>query len=310
MKKLITIEGLSKAWVAQLFDVADQYKAVAERQSSVPPSHWGRGRRMVCLFSEPSTRTLCSFLWAAKALGISILPFYETQSSVQKAESLVDTVLNLEAMGVEGFVVRQGDPVVVQAIADALSKETVLINGGAGAYAHPSQALLDAFTLQQRISNWQTLSVAIVGDIRHSRVARSLVALLSLLGVQDVRLVCPNYFRPDDAVSWSGQWCDTLAEGIDGVDVVYGLRVQKERLSAALAFNDQGYIQAFQLSAKRLAKLCPKAWVMHPGPVNRGVEITDEVADGAKSLILEQVRLGVFVRMAIIESLFLEPWSS
>jgi aspartate carbamoyltransferase catalytic subunit len=249
------------------------------------------------LFFEPSTRTLASFELAAKKLNADVLTLPIETSSVNKGETVLDTVKNLEAMGVKKFVVRHKQT-IMQELAEQLNSTSQLICAGEGAEHHPSQALLDMLTIQQHKKNFENLAVTIVGDVLHSRVARSDIRALKILGCNDIRLVAPQQFLPTDL--------DGLTVEIDfdkavaDVDVIIMLRIQHERLPSEMKINHQQYIAQYQLNAQRLAKAKSNAIVMHPGPMNRGVEITNEIADGPQSVILQQVHNGVAARMAIL----------
>lgn len=257
------------------------------------------------LFAENSTRTRCSFEIGAQKLGAYVLNFDTTSSSIQKGESLLDTVDNLAAMGVNLFVVRHSEVGMPAKLAEHLGIRAAVINAGDGTNEHPTQAMLDMLTIHRHKANFSKLSVAIVGDIQHSRVARSVCFALNTLGVSDIRLVGPLLLLPEKTALPSPhiQLHHHLSQGIADADVIMMLRIQHERFQQnETAFNLNEYIANYGLNAEALKQAKPDAIVMHPGPINRGVEITSEVADGPQSVILEQPKLGVAMRMAIMEN--------
>ncbi|MBR0347148.1 MAG: aspartate carbamoyltransferase catalytic subunit, partial [Rudaea sp.] len=263
------------------------------------------GRTLINLFFEPSTRTRTSFDLAAQRLGALVINFDIERSSTVKGESLLDTIDTLEAMHTDAFVVRHKESGTPETIARHLRTRAAVLNAGDGNHAHPTQGLLDALTLSRHVDDFSKLSVVICGDIRHSRVARSDVHVLRTLGVRDLRLCAPAELLPDADSAEFGQ-C-TLVEDFDtavaGCDAAIMLRLQKERMEAAAIPSEAEYFARYGLTAARLARAKPGCRVMHPGPINRNVEIADEVADGAQSLILEQVANGVFARMAVLTEL-------
>lgn len=258
-----------------------------------------RGQTLATLFFEPSTRTQASFELAAKRLDADVLNLSLANSSTQKGETLVDTVKNLEAMGVNFFVLRHTDT-VMEHVAAILNRETHLISAGEGKLHHPSQALLDMLTIQQAQPKFENLSVAIVGDILHSRVARSDIEALKLLGCQDIRLISPENLQATDLLGVQHE--TDMDRGLANADVVIMLRIQKERMFDIQIDSEAAYIEHYQLNQARLALAKPNAIVMHPGPINRGIEITNDVADGLQSVILKQARNGVAARMAILSA--------
>jgi aspartate carbamoyltransferase catalytic subunit len=297
---LITLEGLSKI---QLFDILDLAESLhknpenlSKYQSKIAAHHV-----MVSLFFEPSTRTRLSFELAAKRCGINTLIFDSDTASTQKGECLLDTFQTLEAMGCTLFVVRHAEAGIVATLANHAQSQTVLINAGDGDRAHPTQGLLDAYTIRQhKGSDFTQRSVLIVGDIIHSRVAQSNLHALRTLGVPDIRFCGPSSLLPKSNIE-GVRLFDSLDEALKDVDVIMTLRVQKERFVDQTAIpNEQTYAKHFGLTAQRLKHAEPNALVMHPGPINRGVEIESEVADGAQSVILQQVNNGVYVRMAVM----------
>jgi aspartate carbamoyltransferase catalytic subunit len=262
-----------------------------------------RGRTIVNLFAEDSTRTRISFEAAAKRLSADVINFSAKGSSLSKGESLKDTAMTLQAMGADAVVIRHSASGAAQRLADSEWMSGSVVNAGDGTHEHPSQALLDAFTIRKHLgmgaSDLSGLSVAIVGDILHSRVARSNVLLMSLLGAQ-VTLVAPPTLLPVGIESWPVTVSYDFDSVIPHVDVVMMLRVQQERMSDLFFPNAREYSRYFGLNGERMANMKSGAIVMHPGPMNRGLEISAEVADGARSVITEQVTNGVSVRMAIL----------
>lgn len=262
-----------------------------------------QGKLIANLFFEPSTRTRISFQIAEARLGaMSILP--EMQStSLLKGESLLDTIKTIEAMGVNAFVIRHHDNGVMSWIAEHLNENTHMINAGEGWLQHPTQALLDLFTIKQHKSNWENLSVAIIGDLLHSRVARSLVDALHIMGVTDIRLIAPKALHAEDDVCHKTRTFTDLASGLNNTDVVVCLRLQKERMSREHLINEGEFCRLYGITAQSIKHAKPNAIVMHPGPINREIEISSEIADSASSVILKQVKNGVAVRMAVLKLL-------
>ncbi|MFT3741332.1 MAG: aspartate carbamoyltransferase catalytic subunit [Gammaproteobacteria bacterium] len=290
---LLSIDDLSLAQIQQVFVVADQ--ASHAKSADLSPKH----QVVANLFFENSTRTRCSFEIAAKKIGAEVMNFDFQTSSIHKGETWLDTVDNLQAMGVNYFVIRHREEEFPFKVARHLGERASVINAGNGSQEHPTQALLDAYTLSRHFSDFAQLKIAIVGDIRHSRVAHSNVKLLTKLGVKDIRLVGPASLLPTATTVHCEQ---NLLAGIEGVDVVMMLRIQKERIDT-LDLDDAAYHADYGLTVDKLRSADPKALVMHPGPINRGLELTSEVADGPQSIILEQVRNGVFIRMAVLKLL-------
>ena len=294
-RHLLSIEGLTAAQITTVLDTAHQMKQVGERAVKKLPTL--RGRTVATLFYEPSTRTRLSFELAAKRLSADVLSFAVATSSVVKKESLVDTVRTLEAMGVDTFVVRHAVPGACHLIA-RLTTRTVL-NAGDGAHAHPTQALLDMLTIREHRGSLAGLRVVIVGDITHSRVARSNIFGLRTMGAE-VTVVGPPTLVPDRIGELGVRVSYDLDRAVEGADVVMALRLQRERQQAGLLPSIREYVKLFQVTAARIARAKPGCLVMHPGPMNRGIEITPEVADGAQSVIQEQVANGIAVRMALL----------
>ena len=302
LQHLLTLDGLSAATITRLLDAAEEL---------CPHAHGGTtlrstlaGRTVCTLFFEPSTRTRSSFQLAATRLGADTLGFDVMASSAKKGETALDTMRNLEAMGVDCFIVRHADNGAVAALAAGARDTTHFINAGDGRSAHPTQGLLDMLTLRQRKgADFSKLKIAIVGDVRHSRVARSDIHALRALGAGEIRVCGPAALLPDDGTLAGCRVLHDLDRALEGVDVVMMLRLQRERMQEGLVDSLEQYFQQFGLTTARLRGARPDAIVMHPGPMNRGVEISDEVADGAQSVILDQVANGVAVRMAVMREL-------
>lgn len=300
-KDLLGIRELSVEEINTILDTAESFKEVSARSIKKVPAL--RGKTVINLFFEASTRTRTSFEIAAKRLSADAVNISASTSSVSKGESLIDTAQNLQAMAPDAIVIRHPSPGVPHQLSRMVSAS--IINGGDGAHEHPTQALLDAFTIREHKGNIAGLQVAIVGDIMHSRVARSNVHLLTRLGAH-VRiagprtLIPPGYERLIENSEGSLTVCDHIDEAITGSDVVMMLRIQRERMSAAFLPSLKEYSIHYGLTLRRLELAASECIVMHPGPVNRGIEISSEVVDSARSLILDQVTNGVAVRMAIL----------
>ena len=295
MQHLISIEDLTAEEVTVILDTAEQMLPIAERrQKSVPTL---RGKVVCNLFLEDSTRTRISFDLAAKRLSAEVINFSAKGSSVSKGESFKDTALTLDAMGVDCVVVRSGSSGAPLQLSHYL--DVPILNAGDGWHQHPTQALLDVFTMRRHLGELAGRRVAIVGDILHSRVARSEVQALHLLGAEVV-LVAPPTLLPPAVGTWGATVAPDLDEVLPGVDVVYLLRVQRERMHRAFFPTSNEYARFWGVDGRRLATMKPDALVMHPGPMNRGVEISGEVADSDRSVIVEQVTNGIAVRMACL----------
>jgi aspartate carbamoyltransferase catalytic subunit len=303
---LLTLDGMSRATMTRLLDRA---QAFADGQAAPDAL---RGTAVCTLFFEPSTRTRLSFQRAAQNLGADVLNFDAATSSTTKGETARDTLKNIEAMGVRGFVIRHHEDGVLNELARHVDPQTRLINAGDGRSAHPTQGLLDMLTLRQRFGqDFSGLKVAIVGDVLHSRVARSDLHALRILGAGEIRICGPAALLPpvDDSggMLHGCTVTDDFDEAVDGVDVLMMLRLQRERMEQGLVASLDDYHRDYGLTPARLQRAAPGAAVLHPGPINRGVEIDDAVADGPQSLILRQVANGVAVRMAVLESLLVRP---
>ena len=301
MKHLLSISDLSKSDAISILDTAAELARVSDGAVKKLPTL--RGRTIVNLFAEDSTRTRISFEAAAKRLSADVINFSAKGSSLSKGESLKDTAMTLQAMGADAVVIRHPASGAAQRLADSEWMSGSVVNAGDGTHEHPSQALLDAFTIRKHLgmggSDLSGLSVAIVGDILHSRVARSNVLLLSLLGAK-VTLIAPPTLLPVGIHNWPATVSYDFDSVIPHVDVVMMLRVQQERMSDLFFPNAREYSRYFGLNIERMSTMKSGAIVMHPGPMNRGLEISAEVADSARSVITEQVTNGVSVRMAIL----------
>jgi aspartate carbamoyltransferase catalytic subunit len=297
-RHLLGIEGLSRPDIETLLDMAEQdvelSRRVEKKRSDL------RGRTQINLFYEPSTRTQASFEIAGKRLGADVMNMTVSRSSESKGETLLDTAMTLNAMRPDIIVVRHAQAGAAHLLAKKV--DCSVVNAGDGAHEHPTQALLDALTIRRNKGRIEGLSIAICGDILHSRVARSNILLLSALGAR-VRVVGPSTLAPDRLKSLGVGVYHDIKRGLANVDVVMMLRLQHERMTGALAPSAREYFHFFGLDEEKLALAAPGALVMHPGPMNRGVEIDSAVADGDRSLIREQVEMGVAVRMAVLEAL-------
>ncbi len=296
LRHLLTLEGLSREQLLQLLDRA---QAIVDEGADRVLA----GTAVCTLFFEPSTRTRLSFQRAAQRLGADVLNFEAATSSATKGETARDTLKNIEAMGVRGFIVRHAHDGAVAALAAAAAEGTALINAGDGRHAHPTQGLLDMLTLRQAKGDFGGLKVLIVGDIKHSRVARSDLHALRALGAAEIRVCAPTSLLPDADVLAGCRVVEEFDAALEGVDAIMMLRLQRERMEEGLIASLDDYHRDYGLTAERLHRAGSEAVVMHPGPMNRGVEIDDDVADGPQSLILKQVANGVAVRMAVLEAL-------
>jgi len=292
---LLGVAELSTAEILHVLDTAESFVEVAARPIKKVPTL--RGKTVINLFFEPSTRTSSSFEIAEKRLSADNINFSTSSSSLTKGETLLDTARNLEAMAPDLVVIRHAHPRVPHALAERLASG--VINAGDGAHEHPTQALLDAFTIRRRKGRVEGLKIAIVGDVAHSRVVRSNVLCLTKLGA-GVTVAGPRTMMPEEPESLGARVVYSLEEAIEGADVVMMLRVQLERQARAAFPSEREYFEFFGLTAERLSRARDDAIIMHPGPINRGIEIASEVADGPWSVILEQVANGVAVRMAVL----------
>ncbi len=298
LRHLLSIEGLPRAILVHILDTARSFASVTEREIKKVPLL--RGKSVFNLFFESSTRTRTTFEIAAKRLSADVVNLNVATSSQSKGETLLDTVANLAAMHADLFVVRHATSGAPHLIARHVAPEIHVINAGDGRHAHPTQALLDMFTIRHFKGDFSRLKVAIVGDVLHSRVARSEIHALTTLGVPEVRVVGPRTLIPTQVEKLGVHVHHDMATGLKDVDVVMMLRLQNERMNGALLPSAQEYFKWYGLTPARLALAASDAIVMHPGPMNRGVEIDSAVADGAQSVILPQVTFGIAVRMAVM----------
>ena len=299
---LLTLEGLPAPIITQILDTAEPFVSVAEREVKKVPLL--RGKAMFNLFFENSTRTRTTFEIAAKRLSADVINLNIGVSSTSKGETLLDTIDNLCAMNADLFVVRHsqsGAPHLIASHLHATGRTHVhVVNAGDGRHAHPTQGLLDLYTIRHYKKDFRGLTVAIVGDILHSRVARSLIHGLTTMQVPEVRVIGPRTLLPAQVESLGVRVVNDMREGLRGCDVVVMLRLQNERMKGALLPSAGEYFKHYGLTGEKLALAKADAIVMHPGPMNRGVEIDSPVADGARSVILPQVTFGIAVRMAVL----------
>jgi aspartate carbamoyltransferase catalytic subunit len=301
LRHLLSTEGLSAAMIRRILDTADQFVSVSERDVKKVPLL--RGRSVFNVFFEGSTRTRTTFEIAAKRLSADVINLNVAVSSTSKGETLLDTVYNLQAMDADMFVVRHGQSGAPHLIARHVKPGVAVINAGDGRHQHPTQGLLDMYTIRHYKKDFSGLTVAIVGDILHSRVARSQIHALKTLGVPDLRVIAPRTLIPADVERLGVRVFTDMAQGIKGCDVVVMLRLQNERMNGALLPSASEFFKCYGLTAEKLAGAKPDAIVMHPGPMNRGVEIDSPVADGPQSVIMPQVTFGIAVRMAVMSML-------
>ncbi len=295
---LLSIEGLPASVVLHILDTAGTFLSVNDRDVKKVPLL--RGKSVFNLFFENSTRTRTTFEIAAKRLSADVINLDIARSSTAKGESLLDTIANLSAMHADMFVVRHSQSGAPYLIARHCAPHVHVVNAGDGRHAHPTQGLLDMYTIRHYKKDFTQLVVAIVGDIVHSRVARSDIHALTTLGVPEIRAVGPKTLVPGDLKEMGVRVCHDMSEGIRGADVVIMLRLQNERMNGAMLPSAGEFFKTFGLTAEKLALAKPDAIVMHPGPINRGVEIDSSVADGSQSVILPQVTYGIAVRMAVM----------
>ena len=299
MKHLLYLKDLNQSQINKILDLSQEYL-----DSNFSNNHGNllQNQSVASLFFEPSTRTSASFQVAAKRLGAETVIFFdEDKSSTIKGETILDTVRNIEAMGVRAFIIRTGDIDLFDSLIENINKETCLISAGESSISHPTQGLLDLLSIKQSKGSFENLRIAIMGDIRHSRVAKSLAEGLSIMNTGKVVLISPEEFRPDMNEFPGTEYVADPIRGLNDCDVVVTLRVQEERIES----NENGmsledYAEKYQLTIDKLELCKPDAIVMHPGPMNRGVEISNEVADGKQSVILKQVENGVAIRMAVL----------
>lgn len=298
LKHFLTTEGLSRNLLLSILDTAESLTGVTDRSVKKVPLL--RGKTVANLFLEPSTRTRTTFELAAKRLSADVLNIPMDISATRKGESILDTLRNLEAMHVDMFVVRHLQSGTAHFIAQHAAPHISIINAGDGHHAHPTQAMLDIFTIRRHKPDFSMLKVAIVGDILHSRVARSQIHALNTLMTGEIRIIAPQTLLPVDVENLGVKVFYSLSEGLKDIDVVIMLRLQRERMQSGRLPSEHEYYYQYGLTSDRLAIAKPDAIVMHPGPINRGVEMSSKVANGAQSVILEQVTHGIAIRMAVM----------
>lgn len=298
LRHFLSLEDLPRALLMNILDMADSFLEVGTRTVKKVPLL--RGNTVCQVFFENSTRTRTTFELAAQRLSADILTLNISTSSASKGETLFDTVHNLEAMTADMLVVRHPDSGAAHFIAQNVSPGVAVVNAGDGRHSHPTQGMLDMLTIRRHKGEVAQLSVAIVGDILHSRVARSNLIALKTLGCTDIRVIAPKTLLPVGIEDYGVRVYTDLAQGLKDVDVVMMLRLQKERMLGALLPSEGEFYRCYGLTAQRMALAKPEAIVMHPGPINRGVEIESSVADGPQSVILQQVTYGIAVRMAVL----------
>ena len=307
LQHLLSIDGLPRAMIQHILDTAEGFAGLVDPRREVKKLPLLRGRTVFNLFFENSTRTRTTFEIAAARLSADVINLNVQYSSTSKGESLLDTIDNLSAMHADIFVVRHaqsGAPYLIAKHLDRVTEGRIhVVNAGDGRHAHPTQGLLDAYTIRHYKKDFTKLRVAIVGDVLHSRVARSDIHALTTLGVPEVRVIGPRTLLPAGLEQMGVKVFTDMAKGLAGVDVIMMLRLQNERMNGALLPSAQEYFKSYGLTPEKLALAASDAIVMHPGPMNRGVEIESSVADGSQSVILPQVTFGIAVRMAVMSML-------
>ena len=298
LRHFIDIDSLPKELLKDILDLAESFAVVSGQPVKKVPLL--RGKTIVNLFFESSTRTRTTFEIAAKRLSADVLNLQVEHSATKKGESLLDTLRNLQAMHCDMFIVRHPSSGAAEFISKHVGENISVINAGDGRHAHPTQAMLDIFTLRQRFKSFENLKVAIVGDILHSRVARSLISALNTLEVSEVRVVAPKTLMPIGVDELGVKSYFDMDQGIKDCNAVIMLRLQNERMNSSFIPDINEYYNLYGFTPERLGKIDKEGIIMHPGPVNRGVEISSEIADSSRSLILQQVSNGIAVRMAIL----------
>lgn len=301
LRHFLTLEGLKQPHLIEILDTAKGF--IDEATGGIKKVDDLHGKNIMNLFFEASTRTLTTFEIAEKRLSADVVNLNIETSSTKKGETLLDTLWNLEAMMADMFVVRHGESGAAHFIAQHVAPHVHVVNAGDGRHSHPTQAMLDMFTIRKHKGEVFDLKVAIIGDVLHSRVVRSQIQALSILEAREIRIVGPKTLLPPNPEALGVHVYDNIEEGIKDVDVIIMVRLQNERMASALLPSEKEFFNRYGLTNKRLALAKPDAIVMHPGPINRGVEIDSEVADGPQSVILEQVTFGIAVRMAIMSIL-------
>lgn len=298
LRHFLSIDGLNKQHLEDILDTAESFLGVGHRAIKKVPLL--RGKTIVNLFFEASTRTRTTFELAAKRLSADVLNININTSATSKGESLVDMLQNLQAMSTDMFVIRHGQSGAAHFLAQQLDQHVAIINAGDGSHEHPTQAMLDMLTIRKHKGDFSKLKVAIIGDVLHSRVARSEILALNTLGAKEVRVIAPNTLLPTEHDALGAKIFNHLEQGLEDVDVIIMLRLQKERMESALLPSENEFFHYYGLKESNLIMAKPDALVMHPGPMNRGVEISSAVADGDQSVILDQVNYGIAIRMAIL----------
>ncbi|WP_227431247.1 aspartate carbamoyltransferase catalytic subunit [Psychrobacter sp. I-STPA6b] len=298
LRHFLGVEGLNKAQLQAIIAKAETF---FDEQGQLINRPELEGCTVMNLFFEPSTRTRTTFEVAEKRLGANVLNIDIARSSTKKGESLRDTLWNLQAMTADIFVVRHSASGAAHFMATEVTPDIAIINGGDGWHAHPTQGMLDMLTIHREASKpFEELSVAIIGDIKHSRVARSDISALQTLGVTDIRVIAPRTLLPKGIERYGVSVYEDIDAGVADCDVLMGLRIQNERIGSPLLASSSEYYKHYGITPERVAKAKPDALVMHPGPMNRGIEIASSVADGAQSVILKQVNNGIAIRMAVL----------
>ncbi|TDQ38135.1 aspartate carbamoyltransferase catalytic subunit [Thiopseudomonas denitrificans] len=298
LRHFLSLDGLPRELLTEILDTADSFLEVGARAVKKVPLM--RGMTVCNVFFENSTRTRTTFELAAKRLSADVITLNVSTSSTSKGETLTDTLRTLEAMAADMFVMRHADSGAAHFVAEHVSPNVAIINGGDGRHAHPTQGMLDMLTIRRHKGDFSQLKVAIVGDILHSRVARSNMIALKTLGCPDIRVIAPKTLLPVGLEQYGVNVYHNIEQGLKDVDVVIMLRLQRERMRSGLLPSESEFYRLFGLSEQRVALAHPEAIVMHPGPINRGVEIDSSVADSPRAMILNQVTYGIAVRMAVL----------
>ena len=301
LRHFLTLDGLPRETLLDMLDTAESFIHFGKREIKKAPLL--RGKTMVNLFFEPSTRTRTTFEIAGKRLSADVINLNAARSSTRKGESILDTARTLVAMHTDLFVVRDAASGAAHLIARHMPEHVRVINAGDGRHSHPTQALLDMFTIRRHKGGVRGLRVAIVGDVLHSRVARSQIHALKILGAAEIRVVAPRTLLPTEIETMGVTPTSDMRAGLNGADVIIMLRLQRERMDGQLVPSEQEYFLKYGLTEEKLKYADANAIVMHPGPINRGLEISSAVADGKHSVILEQVTCGIAVRMAVMATL-------
>ena len=301
LQHLLCIEGLSRQIIEEIFARADSFLDL--ENNNVKKTDLLNGKTICNLFFENSTRTRTTFEIAAKKLSADVINLNVSTSSQSKGESILDTINNLIAMHADMFVIRHNQSGAAHFIAKNIDQNIKVVNAGDGYHSHPTQGLLDAFTIRHYKKDFKNLKIAIIGDIKHSRVARSEINALNILGVPEIRVIAPQTLMPFGLKDLGVIPFDNLDHGVKDVDVIMMLRLQKERMDSALIPSQEEYFKTYGLTSKRVDLANPDCIIMHPGPMNRGVEIESSVADSNKAVILPQVSFGIAIRMAVMSLL-------